>query len=86
MNASVLFSVVMVLASSLMSVPMYTGTRLQVFVDFNKPTMDDILVCMDNREGSYRWGVFHLMILKVNNIAYVDHPFIEIKKISLNNT
>ena len=53
-RASVAVSLAMVVASVVMSVPLFMGTELKSYVNFNKPSMEDILVCSDKRKGEWR--------------------------------
>ena len=55
MNVSVLASVLMVAVSALMSVPLYTGSRLI------KMQILNFMICFDTRTGSYRW-VLHVAV------------------------
>ncbi len=53
-RASVLVSVVMVTLSSLMSVPPFIGAELKQYISFEKISIEDTLVCIDDRSGAYR--------------------------------
>jgi hypothetical protein len=50
-----LFSVILVLLSVVMSIPLFVGTQLEPFVKFgNTSHLTDILICSDIRSNTFR--------------------------------